>query len=133
MVRWERWAASWTGILAYPPDADLAPGTVVHTFGYPEPEIFGFLYVLPDHVAAVGIFVPSWFHSPMRTVYRYLQHYMLHPYLWRHLKGGKLRSWGAKSLQESGKRGEPLLVGDGYARIGEGSGSTNVLNRAGGG
>jgi electron-transferring-flavoprotein dehydrogenase len=56
---------------------------------------------------------------------------MLHPYLWRHLKGAKLRSWGAKSLQESGIRGEPQLVGDGFARIGEGSGSTNVLVNSG--
>ena len=78
-----------------------------------------------------GIFVPSWFRSPMRTSYRYLQHYMLHPYLWRYLQGGKLRPWGAKSLQESGRRGEPFLAGDGYARIGEGSGSTNVLTGSG--
>ena len=85
----------------------------------------------PDHVATAGIFVPSWFRSPMRTSYRYLQHFMLHPYIWRHLQGGKLRSWGAKSLQESGKRGEPLLVGDGYARVGECSGSTNVLTGSG--
>ena len=42
-----------------------------------------------------------------------------------------MRSWGAKSLQESGRRGEPYLVGDGYARIGEGSGSTNVLTGSG--
>jgi hypothetical protein len=79
----------------------------------------------------VGIFVPSWFGSPVRTSYRYLQHFMLHPYLWRYLKGGKLRSWGAKSLQESGKRGEPFLAGEGYARIGECSGSTNVLTGSG--
>jgi hypothetical protein len=26
---------------------DLEPGTVLHTFGFPEPEIFGFLYVHP--------------------------------------------------------------------------------------
>ena len=67
----------------------------------------------------------------MRTAYRYLQHWMLHPYLWRYLKGGKLRSWGAKTLGESGRRGEPHLVGDGYARIGEGSGTTNVLTGSG--
>ncbi len=67
----------------------------------------------------------------MRTAYRYLQHWMLHPYLWRYLKGGKLRSWGAKTLGESGRRGEPHLAGDGYARIGEGSGSTNVLTGSG--
>src|SRR5208337_5110398 len=65
------------------------------------------------------------------TAYRYLQHWMLHPYLWRHLRGGKLRSWGAKTLGESGRRGEPHLTGDGYARVGEGSGSTNVLTGSG--
>ena len=118
-------------VVDLPEDTPLKPGTVLHTFGYPEPEIFGFLYVHPDRVASLGIFVPSWFDSPVRTAYRYLQHWMLHPYLWRYLKGGKLRSWGAKTLGESGKRGEPHLAGDGYARIGEGSGSTNVLTGSG--
>ena len=118
-------------VVDLPEDTPLKPGTVLHTFGYPEPEIFGFLYVHPDRVASLGIFVPSWFDSPARTAYRYLQHWMLHPYLWRYLKGGKLRSWGAKTLGESGQRGEPHLVGDGYARIGESSGTTNVLTGSG--
>ena len=34
-------------------------------------------------------------------------------------------------MQESGRRGEPLLAGNGFARIGEGSGSTNVLTGSG--
>ena len=80
----------------------LQPGTVWHTFGYPEPEIFGFLYVHPDRLVSVGIFVPSWMSDPSRTAYRYLQHYIQHPALWKHLKHGILRSWGAKSLDESG-------------------------------
>jgi electron-transferring-flavoprotein dehydrogenase len=67
----------------------------------------------------------------VRTAYRYLQHFILHPYLWRHLEGGTLKSWGAKSLQESGRDGEPFLAGNGYARIGEGSGSTNILAGSG--
>ena len=125
------WAVGMKFVVDLPADTSLKPGTVLHTFGYPEPEIFGFLYVHPDHVASLGIFVPSWFDSPMRTAYRYLQHWMLHPYLWRYLKGAKLRSWGAKTLGESGRRGEPYLAGDGYARIGEGSGSTNVLTGSG--
>jgi len=58
------WALGMKMVIDLPAESDLAPGTVIHTFGYPEPEIFGFLYVLPDHVATVGIFVPSWFHSP---------------------------------------------------------------------
>ena len=118
-------------VVDLPEDTPLKPGTVLHTFGYPEPEIFGFLYVHPDRVASLGIFVPSWFDSPVRTAYRYLQHWMLHPYLWRYLKGGKLRSWGAKTLGESGRRGEPHLAGDGYARIGEGSGTHQRPHRFG--
>ena len=107
------------------------PGTVWHTFGYPEPEIFGFLYVHPERLVSVGIFVPSWLSDPSRTAYRYLQHYIQHPALWRYLKDGTLRSWGAKSLEESGRHGEPFLTGDGFARIGEGSGSTNMLTGSG--
>jgi electron-transferring-flavoprotein dehydrogenase len=125
------WAVGMKFVVDLPEDTPLKPGTVLHTFGFPEPEIFGFFYVHPDRVASLGIFVPSWFDSPMRTAYRLLQHWMLHPYLWRYLKGGKLRSWGAKTLGESGRRGEPHLVGDGYARVGEGSGSTNVLTGSG--
>ena len=125
------WAVGMKFVIDLPPNTPLSAGTVLHTFGYPEPEIFGFLYVHPEHVASLGIFVPSWFDSPVRTTYRYLQHWMLHPYLWRFLEGGKLRSWGAKTLGESGCRGEPHLVGDGYARIGESSGSTNVLTGSG--
>ncbi len=125
------WAVGMKFVIELRPDVELQAGTVIHTFGFPEPEIFGFLYVHPGGVASAGIFVPSWFDCPTRTDYRYLQHYIQHPYFWRYLEGGKLRSWGAKSLQESGKRGEPLLAGDGYARIGESSGSTNVLTGSG--
>jgi electron-transferring-flavoprotein dehydrogenase len=113
------------------PSSPLQPGTVWHTFGYPEPEIFGFLYVHPDRLVSVGIFVPSWMADPSRTAYRYLQHFIQHPALWPHLKDGTLRSWGAKSVEESGRRGEPFLAGNGYARIGEGSGSTNILTGSG--
>jgi electron-transferring-flavoprotein dehydrogenase len=125
------WAVGMKMVVDLREDSGLEPGTVIHTFGYPEPEIFGFLYVNDARTASLGIFVPSWFDSPVRTAYRYLQHWMMHPYLWRHLEGGRMRSWGAKSLQESGKRGEPHLAGNGYVRIGEGSGSTNVLTGSG--
>ena len=125
------WALGMKMVVELREDCELKRGTVLHTIGFPEPEIFGFLYVHPDRLASVGIFVPSWMRSPVRTGYRYLQHFMLHPYLWRHLQGGRLKAWGAKSLQESGRHGEPILAGNGYARIGEGSGSTNVLAGSG--
>ncbi len=125
------WAVGAKMVIDVPEGSSLEPGTVYHTFGYPEPEIFGFLYVHPGPVVSVGIFVPSWLDSPVRTTYRYLQHYIQHPYLWPLLRGGTLRSWGAKSLMESGRVGEPHLAADGCARIGEGSGSTNVLTGSG--
>ncbi len=125
------WAVGMKFVVDLPEDTPLKAGTVLHTFGFPEPEIFGFFYVHPDRIASIGILVPSWFDTPVRTSYRYLQHWMLHPYLWRYLRGAKLRSWGAKTLGESGRRGEPHLAGDGYARIGEGSGTTNVLTGSG--
>ncbi len=127
----DEWAGGMKFVVELPEDCTLQPGFVLHTLGYPEPEIFGFLYVYPDRVAALGIFVPSWLDSPIRSSYRLLQYWMQHPAIWKHLKGGTLRSWGAKSLQESGQRGEPVLAGDGFARIGEGSGSTNVLTGSG--
>jgi len=128
------WALGMKFVIELPEDNDseqLVPGTVWHTFGFPEPEIFGFMYVHPDRLVSVGIFVPSWMSDPSRTVYRYLQHYIQHPALWRVLKNGTLRSWGAKSLEETGRRSEPVLTGDGFARIGEGSGSTNMLTGSG--
>jgi len=133
-VKAQDWALGMKFVIELPEGDDaqaLAPGTVWHTFGYPEPEIFGFMYVHPDRLVSVGIFVPSWMSDPSRTVYRYLQHYIQHPALWRVLNNGTLRSWGAKSLEESGRRAEPALTGDGFARIGEGSGSTNMLTGSG--
>lgn len=125
------WALGMKMVIELREDSALKPGTVLHTIGFPEPEIFGFLYVHPERLASVGILVPSWMQSPVRTAYRYLQHFMLHPYLWKHLQGGTLKSWGAKSLLESGRHGEPFLAGNGYVRIGEASGSTNVLAGSG--
>lgn len=55
------WAVGMKLVVDLPEDTALQPGTVLHTLGFPEPEIFGFLYVHPDRVASVGIFVPSWF------------------------------------------------------------------------
>ncbi|HZU27557.1 MAG TPA: 4Fe-4S ferredoxin [Bryobacteraceae bacterium] len=125
------WAVGCKMVVDLPADSPLETGIVIHTLGFPEPEIFGFLYVHPEGVASVGIFVPCFLHSPVRTSYRYLQHFIQHPFLWRWLKGARMRSWGAKSLLESGRRGEPWLAGNGYVRIGEGSGSTNVLTGSG--
>ncbi len=125
------WGLGMKAVVQLPEKCELEPGTVLHTMGFPEPEIFGFMYVYPNRTAALGIFVSPWMDTPVRTTYRYLQHWMMHPYIWRHIEGGRLLSWGAKSIAESGVEGEPILCGDGFARIGEGSGTTDCLANAG--
>ena len=125
------WGVGMKAVVQLPETCKLEPGTVIHTLGFPEPEIFGFFYVGPNRTASMGIFVAPWMDTPVRTTYRYLQHWMMHPYIWREIEGGTLLSWGAKSLQESGVEGEPYLVGDGFARIGEGSGTTDCLANSG--
>ena len=125
------WGVGMKAVVQLPENCKLEPGTIIHTLGFPEPEIFGFFYVHPNRTASMGIFVAPWQDTPVRTTYRYLQHWMQHPYIWRHIEGGTLVSWGAKSIQESGIEGEPFLCGDGFARIGEGSGTTDCLANAG--
>ncbi|MEK7270749.1 MAG: 4Fe-4S ferredoxin [Planctomycetota bacterium] len=125
------WAIGMKAVAELPESSSLKPGTVLHTLGFPEPDAFGFLYALSNRTVSFGIFLPSTFALPVRATYRYLQHWMAHPYIRRHLEGATLRSWGAKTLYESGRLGEPLLVDEGWARIGEGSGSTNVLTNSG--
>ena len=58
------WAVGMKCVVDLPEGTALQTGTVLHTLGYPEPEIFGFLYVHPDRVASLGIFVPSSFDGP---------------------------------------------------------------------
>jgi len=42
-------------VVELPENTTLEPGLVIHTFGYPEPGIFGFLYVYPNRLASLGI------------------------------------------------------------------------------
>ena len=85
----------------------------------------------PDRLVSVGIFVPSWMGDPSRTAYRYLQHYIQHPALWRTSKTEPCAPGAPNPSRNPASHGEPFLTGDGYARIGEGSGSTNMLTGSG--
>ena len=67
------WAVGMKAVVELPESCTLPTGSVLHTIGYPEPEIFGFFYVLPNRMAFLVIFVPSWFDSPCRTSYRYCE------------------------------------------------------------
>ena len=51
------WALGMKFVIELPEDSNLEnsllqPGAVWHSFGYPEPEIFGFLYVHPERASS---------------------------------------------------------------------------------
>ena len=66
------WGVGMKAVVQLPESCTLEPGTVLHTLGFPEPEIFGFFYVGPNRTASMGIFVAPWQDTPVRTTYRYL-------------------------------------------------------------
>ncbi len=125
------WAVGMKMVVDLPPGGTLPPGRCSTPWAIPNPRSSAFSTCNRAGRLRWGCSSPPPSTAPVRTGYRYLQHWMRHPYLWKHLDGAVMRSWGAKSLQESGRAGEPYLAGNGYARIGEGSGSTNVLTGSG--
>ena len=58
------WAVGMKAVVELPENSPLKPGTVLHTIGFPEPEIFGFLYVYPTGSP------PSGFSSPPGSTVR---------------------------------------------------------------
>lgn len=125
------WAAGMKLQVELSPDSCLKKGTVIHTLGFPEPEIFGFIYALENNMASIGLLVSSSFESPIKTTYRYLQHWILHPAVYKYLKKAKLKSWGAKSLCEMGLNQSASYLEDHVAKIGEGSGTNDILTGSG--
>ena len=131
----DNWAIGMKGVYDLDPqvvtDLNLRPGFVLHTLGYPELEVFGFIYVFAPHTACAGIMVSSTMEHPIRTVYPYWQTWLQHPRIAPLLKNAHLRSWGAKSLPENSLRFRPKLAGPGYVRLGESASLTNVATSSG--
>ncbi len=104
--------------------------TVVHTMGWPLPDkAFGgsFMYPLEDKLAAVGLVVGL--DSPYQAldVHALLQRMKGHPLFRRHLEGGEMIEWGAKTIPEGGYYALPeRRSGDGVVILGDAAGFVDV-------
>jgi len=122
------WAVGMKMVIDLPESADLEPGTVFHTIGYPEPKSSA-------SSTCIRTASPPWASScpPGSTRPSARRTAICSTSCFIRSSGirgrRRMRSWGAKTLMESGRRGEPYLAGDGWARIGEGSGSTKRADR----
>ena len=116
-----------------PPERE-APGTVVHTLGYPlRHEEFGggFIYVLPEGRVAIGLVVGLDYRDPRFDPHLAFQRFKQHPLVAGLLAGGEMTRYGAKALPEGGWYAIPRCHLDGALIVGDAAGFLNSMRLKG--
>jgi electron-transferring-flavoprotein dehydrogenase len=103
---------------------------IVHTMGWPLPsDVFGgsFMYPLEDRLVAVGLVAGLDYRDVRFDVHETLQRMKLHPLFRRHLEGGEMVEWGAKTIPEGGFYSVPeRRHGAGVVVVGDAAGYVDV-------
>jgi len=112
----------------------VAPGTVIHTLGYPlRMEEFGggFIYSMPEGRLAVGLVTGLDYKDPMFDPHVRFQHFKRHPYVAGLLAGGQMVRYGAKALPEGGWHTIPRVYAGGLLIAGDAGGFLNSIRLKG--
>ena len=108
---------------------------IVHTLGWPlRTDTFGgsFMYPMADDLVALGLVVGLDYADARFDVHQALQRMKLHPLFRRHLEGGELVEWGAKTIPEGGYYSVPeRRHGDGLLIVGDAAGFVEVSSLKG--
>ena len=110
------------------PDDRFAPGSVIHTMGWPlDMETFGggFIYGMKDRIIDIGLVVGLDYRNPTLDPHHEFQRYKLHPAIRKLLEGGKMLSAGAKAIPEGGYFSMPKMYGNGFMIAGDSAGYLN--------
>jgi electron-transferring-flavoprotein dehydrogenase len=116
------------------PKDRLAPGSVIHTMGYPlKMEEFGgaFIYAMPDGQLSVGFVSGLDYRDPMFDPHLVFQRFKQHPFVSGLLAGGKMVRYGAKALPEGGWHTVPRVYMDGALIAGDAGGFMNSMRLKG--
>ncbi|MCC6672760.1 MAG: electron transfer flavoprotein-ubiquinone oxidoreductase [Planctomycetes bacterium] len=122
------------------PAGQCPPGLVVHTMGYPlKGDTFGggWIYGMgkaedgQHNLVSIGLVVGLDYRDPALDPHRQFQRMKLNPKVRRFLEGGRMVSYGAKSLPEGGLYGMPRLYGDGFLIAGDAGGFMNSMRLKG--
>ncbi|PNH12244.1 Electron transfer flavoprotein-ubiquinone oxidoreductase, mitochondrial [Tetrabaena socialis] len=108
------------------PEAQHAPGTVVHTVGYPAAHSHyggGFIYHMR---VALGLVLGLDYDNPNINTFQEFQRWKSHPSVRKHIEGGECLQYGARALNEGGLQSIPKLSFPGGALIGCSAGFVNV-------
>jgi electron-transferring-flavoprotein dehydrogenase len=110
------------------PDDRFAPGTVIHTMGWPlDTDTFGggFIYGMGHRVVDIGLVIGLDYRNPTLDPHNEFQRYKTHPAIRALLEGGKMISAGAKAIPEGGYFSMPRMYGDGFMIVGDSAGFLN--------
>jgi electron-transferring-flavoprotein dehydrogenase len=103
----------------------LPQGRIIHTMGYPmDSHTFGgsFIYALSGNQIAVGVIAGLDYHDPLIDPHVLFCKFKQHPFVRKLLEGGKVVSYGAKTIPEGGYYSMPKLATDGALICGDSGG-----------
>ncbi|MFC2066459.1 4Fe-4S dicluster domain-containing protein [Chloroflexota bacterium] len=115
-------------VIRLPEKNNFGANRVMHTFGFPDPDIFGggTLYSLGGGLVGVALILAlDWKYCDLNPQQE-LQLFKSHRLVKRLLEGGQVIAYGAKTLPEGGYHSIPELAVDGALIIGDDAGLTNV-------
>jgi electron-transferring-flavoprotein dehydrogenase len=116
------------------PAGRVAPGSVVHTLGYPlRHEEFGggFIYGMPDNQLSLGFVVGLDYRDPLFDPHMAFNRFKQHPLIREMLQGGRMVRYGAKAIAEGGWNTIPRTYMDGALIAGEAGGYVNSVRLKG--
>jgi electron-transferring-flavoprotein dehydrogenase len=115
-------------VVKLPPENAFGQSRVVHTVGFPLPDVFGggTLYSMEKNTVAVALVLAlDWKYADLNPQQE-LQVFKSHPWVSRLLEGGEVIAYGAKTLPEGGYWALPRPYTDGALIVGDDAGFTDV-------
>ncbi len=110
------------------PAGSVKAGQVVHTAGYPLNKSIGgtFIYTIPGDKIILGLVAYLDSKDPLLDPHRELQKLKTHPFIAEKIKGGKVISYGGKTLPAGGWYSMPQLFGHGWVVCGDSASMVDV-------
>jgi electron-transferring-flavoprotein dehydrogenase len=103
----------------------LPAGHIIHTMGYPmDSHTFGgsFIYAMSANQISIGVITGLDYHDPLIDPHRQFCEFKQHPFVRKILAGGKVVSYGAKTIPEGGYYSIPKIAMDGALICGDSAG-----------
>ncbi len=111
------------------PAGRLPKGYVMHSSGWPlDLSQYGgsFLYMVSETQCTIGFVTALDYTNPTFDPHAAFTKFKTHPMMRKILDGGKMITYGAKTVSEGGYWSMPKIYGDGFLLVGESGGFINI-------